>query len=90
MKIQVGFRNCIDFQNSVLKKQKRDIGEQVLYYNLKKYKQKGYFDIFNYISENINLVQLIDYLVNVNNDISVVGYWIFDSNYEKPLVLNRK
>ena len=26
----------------------------------------------------------------MNHDISVVGYWIFDSNYEKALVLNRE
>ena len=32
----------------------------------------------------------MDYLVNTNHDISVVGYWIFDSNYEKSLVLNRQ
>ena len=27
-------------------------------------------------------------LVNVNRAISVVGYWIFDSNHKKTLVLN--
>ena len=32
----------------------------------------------------------MDSLVNVNHAISVVGYWIFDSNYEKALVLNRE
>ena len=31
----------------------------------------------------------MDSLGNVNHAISVVGYWIFDSNYEKSLVLNR-
>ena len=31
----------------------------------------------------------MDSLGNVNHDISVVGYWIFDSNYKKALVLNR-
>ena len=31
----------------------------------------------------------MDSLGNVNNSISVVGYWIFDSDYEKSLVLNR-
>ena len=30
----------------------------------------------------------MDSLGNVNHDISVVGNWIFDSNYEKSLVLN--
>ena len=27
---------------------------------------------------------------NLNCDISIVGYWIFDSNYERALVLNRE
>ena len=31
----------------------------------------------------------MDSLGNVNHAISVVGYWIFGSNYEKELVLNR-
>ena len=31
----------------------------------------------------------MDSLVNVNHAVSVVGYWIFDSNYEKAPVLNR-
>ena len=32
----------------------------------------------------------MDSLGNVNNAISGVGYWIFDSNYEKSLELNRE
>ena len=32
----------------------------------------------------------MDSLGNVNYAISVVGNWIFDSNYEKSLVLNRE
>ena len=50
----------------------------------------GSYDILKYISEHVTLVQFMDYLVNVNHAISVVGYWIFCSNYEKALVLNRK
>ena len=41
------------------------------------------------ISANVTLVQLMDSLVNVNHAISGFGNWIFDSNYEKSLVLNR-
>ena len=41
------------------------------------------------ISENVTLVQLMYLLGNVNHAISIVGNWIFDSNYEKALVLNR-
>ena len=49
----------------------------------------GYFDILTDISEHVTLVQLIDSLGNMNHVISVVGYCIFDSNYERELVLNR-
>ena len=48
----------------------------------------GYYDILTYISEHVNLVQLMGSLGNMNHAISVVGCWIFDSNYEKALVLN--
>ena len=43
------------------------------------------FDVLNYISENYTLVQLTESIVNVNNAISIVGHWIFDSNYKKEL-----
>ena len=42
------------------------------------------------ISKNVTWVKLMDYLGNVNHYISVVGYWIFDSNYEEALALNRE
>ena len=48
----------------------------------------GSFDILTDISEHVTLVQLMYSLGNVNHDIIVVGYWIFDSNNEKALVLN--
>ena len=65
-------------------------GEPKVHYGLVKYKKKGSYDILKDISEIFTLVQLMDYLVNVNCDISVVGYWIFDSNYKKALVINRE
>ena len=49
----------------------------------------GYFDILTDISIHVTLVQLMDSLGNLNRAVSVVGYWIFYSNYEKALVLNR-
>ena len=61
-----------------------------MYYSLKKYNNMGSYDIMIDISEHITLVHLMGSLVNVNNAISVVGYWIFESNYEKTLVLNRE
>ena len=42
------------------------------------------------ISEHVTLDKLMDCLVNVNHAISVVGYWIIDSNYKIALVLNRE
>ena len=53
-----------------------------------KYKKKGYYDILKDISENVTLLQLTDSLGNLNHTISVVGYWIFDSNNKKALVHN--
>ena len=47
------------------------------------------FDILTNISEHVDLVQLMDSLGNLNCAISVVGNWIFDSKYERSLVLNR-
>ena len=49
----------------------------------------GEYKILENISENVTLVQLMDSLGNVNHAIIFVGKWIFDSNYEKSLVLNR-
>ena len=45
------FRNIINFANNITKKKLRDIGEQHLRYNIKKWKTKGDFDILNEISE---------------------------------------
>ena len=50
---------------------------------------KGSYDILTDMSENVTLVQLMDYLGNLNHATSVVGYWIFESNYKRALVLNR-
>ena len=47
------------------------------------------YKILEDISENVTLVQLMDSFGNVNHAISVVGNWIFDSNYEISLVFNK-
>ena len=62
-------------------------GTKQLRYNLKKWVKKGNFDILN---ENVTLVQLMDTLGDATYAISIVGYWIFDSNYEKLLHLTRE
>ena len=82
--------NRIDFENAILKNENRIKGEAKVHYILRKYKKKGSYDILTDISEHVTLVQLMDYLGNVNHSISVVGYWKFDSNYKKSLVLNRE
>ena len=87
LNIEVG--NRIDYANDILKKKIRNVGEVRVHYNLIKYKKKGEYKILEDISANFTLVQLMGLLGNVNRDISVVGNWIFDSNYEKALVLNR-
>ena len=68
----------------------RQIGEQYITYNLNKWAKKGTFDVLNDISENYTLTKIMDTLGNFNNAIIIVGYWIFDSNYDKALHLTRK
>ena len=60
-------------------------GEQNLRYNLRIRRENDAFDILNGISENVNLVQLMDLPVNVNHAISILGHCIFDSNNKKAL-----
>ena len=79
----------IDFINAILKN-KKNKGEQKVYYSLRKYEKMGSFDIFIDISEHVTLIQLMDYLGNVSRAITFVGYCIFDSNYEKALLLYRE
>ena len=57
---------------------------------MRKYETRGSFGMLTDISEHVTLVKLMNYLGNVNNSIIIVGGWIFDSNYEKSLVLNRE
>ena len=79
MKSEVG--NCIYFSNDILKNNKRNICEAKVYFKMIKYKKKGLYKILEDIRKNVTLVQLMDSLVNVNNDISIVGNWIFESKY---------
>ena len=72
-----------------MKKRRKIKGEQNIQYNLTIWKKNDYFDILNDISEDVTLEQLMDSLVNVNHVISIVGYWIFDSNCKKALCLTQ-
>ena len=82
--------NRIDFENAILKNESKIKGEPKVHYILRKYKKKGSYDTLIDISENFTLVQFMGYLGNVNHAINVVGYWIFDSNYKRALVLKRE
>ena len=73
-----GFRNIINFANDLMRDKLRHIGEQHPRYNMKKWKNKGAFNILNVMSENVTLVQLMHTQGNLNNAISIVGYCIFD------------
>ena len=61
-------------------------GEQ----NLTIWQKNDAFDILSDISEDVTLVKLMDSIRNANHAISVVGYWIFDSNYNKSLCLTQE
>ena len=65
--------NYIDFANAILINEKKLKREPRVNYSLRKYKKKVSYDIMKDISEHVTLVQMLDYLVNVNPDISVVG-----------------
>ena len=72
-----------------MKNRRKIKGEHKLRYNLIIWKKNYAFDILNEISEDVTLVQLMDSLENMNNAISIVGHWIFDSNYNKALCLKQ-
>ena len=82
-------RKLVNNKSLIFKNNNINKGEPKVHYNLIKYKKMREYKILEDISENFTLVQLMDSLGNVNHAISVVGNWIFDSNYEKSLVLNR-
>ena len=62
---------------------------QKLRYNMKVFYKKDAFGILNNIYGYVTLVQLMESLGNVNHVISIVGYWIFDSKFEKSLCLTQ-
>ena len=66
--------NHIDFTNAILKNENKIKGEPKVHYRLREYKKKGSYDILIDISENVTLDPFMDYLVNVNHDISCV--WV--------------
>ena len=53
--------------------------------------KKGQIYILHDLSENFTLVQLMGIVGNVNHSVSIVGYWIFESNYKKalPLIIDK-
>ena len=64
-----------------MKNRRRIKVQQNLRYNMTIWKKNDAFDILNEISKDVILVQLMNSLGNLNHAISIVGHWIFDSNY---------
>ena len=81
--------NHIDFDNAISRNKTKIEGKPRVYYSLRRNKKMGSYGILTYIREHVTLEQLMDSLGNMNHAISVVGYWIFDRNYDRALVLNR-
>ena len=81
MKSEVG--NCIDFANDTLKKKKRNVGEARVKYNMIKYKK---IHEYTFLKTSVEMLPQFSGWIHW---VSVDGNWIFDSNYEKSLVLNR-
>ena len=81
--------NHIDFANAILKNEKKLKANQefiIAWGNIK----YGSFKQIKDTSENITLEKLMNSLDNANRTISIVRYWIFHSNYESGLALNRE
>ena len=57
---------------------------------MKEFHKNDAFDIPKKISEYVTLMKLMKLLVNVNPNIRIVRYCIFESNYEKSLYLTQE
>ena len=68
-----GYKDSIEFANSIMSDQVKNPGDQRLHYSSKKLK-KVQFNIIHDISENVTLVQLMDSIGNVNHAVSIVVY----------------
>ena len=73
-----------------MQNRKRNKSEARVHYSLERIKKKGEYEILKNISANVTLVQLMDSFGDLNHAISVVVSWIFESNYERALVLNKE
>ena len=73
-----------------MKNRRKIKDEPNLQYNLTICKKNYDFGILNNIGGDLTLLQLMASLVNVNHDISIVGYWIFYSNYKKAFCLTQE
>ena len=71
----------------MLDKEKKIVNQR-LRLNIIQWKNQGIFYSLNYISDHVTLFQLIDSIVNVNHAVSIVGKWVFDSNFNKYLPLS--
>ena len=87
MECEVG--NRIDFANDIMINNKINKGEARVHYKLIKYNKMGDYKILEDISANVTFSYFMDSIGHVNHVISVVGNWIFDSNYERAPVLNK-
>ena len=77
----------IRFFNKIIIDCVREEGYQNICYNMVKQKT-GEFDILYDIRDHVTLVQLVYTSGNVNHAVSIIGCWIYDSNYkiELPLI----
>ena len=79
----MGYYDRIKFSKSIMSNKDKNKVEQCPNFNITLWKLKVWFKIINDISENFTLLQLMDTVGNVNHAVSIVGYWIFYSNYKR-------
>ena len=70
--------NSINLASYILTQCVRNMGQRWCRYNLDQWNNKLSFDIFNYISDHVKLIQLKDTAGNVNQSVIITKYWIYD------------
>ena len=69
-----GSSDRISFANNIMVGKEINKGEKRRHYNIKKRKKRGSFDILDYISEHVALVQLMYEVGNVSYAVSITEF----------------
>ena len=86
----MGRKDRIGFANYITVDIKNNNGDQCLHCMMQQWRRKGSFEIFNDITKYVELVQLMNMFRNVNHVVSIVGAWIFGSDYNRVIQITKE